>query len=275
MVHQNTTQWEADISKAKEEIVINTTAYNTLNVKSTHLQTSIQSAYEKIFGKTDADGVVTKGYLQETEDLKVKIADFLTEQSTKFSAQFNQIESLLPGATSTGLAQAYQVQKSSYKRPMLLWSVVFISIMILMTTLSAIIIYFQIGKPSNQTLGEALISLLKDLPFFIPTIWLASYASKQQSQYKRLEQEYAFKETNAKSFHGHKMQVEELMKDGVGDKDLLLQLVAQLVIITSQNPSETLDNKSHEDSPPVFKLVERFLLFSKKKSEEEKDSEKK
>ena len=48
-------------------------------------------------------------------------------------------------------------------------------------------------NPLALTLNEALIALLKDLPFFIPTIWLAAYASKQQSQNKRLQQEYALK----------------------------------------------------------------------------------
>ena len=46
------------------------------------------------------------------------------------------------------------------------------------------------------------------------------------------------------------------MKDGATDKDLLSQLVAQLVIITAYNPSETLDNKTHEDVP-------RFLNYFK------------
>jgi hypothetical protein len=122
-----------------------------------------------------------------------------------------------------------------------------------------------LNGPVIQNLSEAFIGLLKDLPFFIPTLWLASYASKQQSQYKRLQQEYAFKETNAKSFHGHKMQIEALMKDGIADKDLLLQLLAQLVVITAQNPSVTLDNKSHEDNSPILKLAEKIFpsIFKK------------
>ena len=102
------------------------------------------------------------------------------------------------------------------------------------------------------------------MPFFIPTIWLAVFASKQQSQYKRLQQEYVFKEINAKSFYGHKRQIEELMKSGVDDKELLLKLVTQLVIITSQNPSDTLDNKAHNDSPPIFKLLEKIFPSIKK-----------
>ena len=59
------------------------------------------------------------------------------------------------------------------------------------------------------------------------------------------------------------------MKDGAADKDLIAQLVAQLVMITAQNPSYTLDNKSHEDSSPLIKVIEKYLpWFSKGKGKE-------
>ncbi|HAL82657.1 MAG TPA: hypothetical protein DCO83_10800 [Mucilaginibacter sp.] len=219
--------------------------------------------------KNDEDGKPINGYLQDTEELKNKIATFLSEQATKFSTQFDEIKSLLPDATSAGLAAAYQKQKDSYTKPIQLWSIVFFATIFIMTSLGGYIIYRHFQSTKIDTLNDALISLLKDLPFFIPTIWLAAFASKQQSQYKRLKQEYAFKETNAKSFHGHKEQIERLMKEGGADKELLSALVAQLVVITAQNPSNTLDNKSHEDSPPIFKLVEKYFpSFSKGKDKE-------
>lgn len=270
VIQKNTVQWQQEIEKTKEEILANSTQYKELNSKLKTTQASIDATYEKLIGKTDIDGNFKKGYIQETEELKNNIATFLADQKAKFTAQFNEIESLLPGATSTGLAEAYQVQKNSYTKPLQLWSGVFIGTIGIMIALSIFLLWSQFNKTQSLTLNEAFISLLKDLPFFIPTIWLAGYASKQQSQYKRLQQEYAFKETNAKSFHGHKMQIEELVKDGATDKDLLLQLVSQLVVITSQNPSETLDNRSHEDNSPIFKLAERLLpSFSRGKKEQE------
>jgi len=39
----------------------------------------------------------------------------------------------------------------------------------------------------------------------------------------------------------------------------------QLVVITGENPSSTLDNKSHEDSHPVLKSVVRFMMNRKKR----------
>jgi hypothetical protein len=264
-IDKNTTLWDAEIKKAKEEIATNSISYETLVAKSKTLQTEIETAYEKMFGKKDAEGKTIKGYLQETEDLKNQIATFLSEQEKSFSAQFNRIEGLLPGATSVGLAKAYREQRESYDKPIARWSAVFVSTVTIMTVLSAILIYIQLGD--KPTLSEAFISFLKDLPFFIPTIWLAVFASKQQSQNKRLQQEYAFKEANAKSFDGHKKQIEELAKQGgAADKEILSQLMAQLVIITSENPSKTLDNKYHNDSPPIFKFLEKFSPSIKKQA---------
>jgi cell division protein FtsB len=269
-IQQNATTWEQDIRTAKESLSTKVSEFDALNERSRSIQAEIESTHEKIFGKKDADGKLINGYLQDTEELKNKIERFISDQETKFSAQFDEIKSLLPDATSAGLAAAYQKQKDSYKGPIRLWSRVFFGTIFIMTCLGGYIIYHHFQSEKVDSLTDAFISLLKDLPFFIPTIWLAAFASKQQSQYKRLQQEYAFKETNAKSFHGHKEQIERLMKDGAADKNLLAQLVAQLVLITAQNPSYTLDSKSHEDSSPILKVIEKYLpWFGKEKGKEQ------
>jgi hypothetical protein len=265
-IKDNTTQWQSDIKAAKDNFEGKVQEFDKLNTKSKEVQKEIEATHEKIFGKKDDDGKQIKGYFQETEDLKNEIAKFLKEQEEKYTAQFSEIKSLLPDATSAGLAAAYQKQKESYNNPILIWTGVFFVTIIAMTGLGSYLIYNHLQTVGETTLNNALISLIKDLPFFIPTIWLAAFASKQQSQYKRLQQEYAFKETNAKSFHGHKEQIERLMKDSGADKEMLSALVAQLVVITAQNPSNTLDNKSHDDSPPIFKIMEKYFpTFGSKK----------
>ena len=270
-IEKSTIGSQQEIDTTKDEIAKYSVEYNNLNARLKTFLEETESTHDKIFGKKGEDGILVKGYFQDTEELKNQMELFLKEQHEKFVVQFREIEGLLPGATSAGLAEAYQVQKLSYKRPIQLWSAIFIIAVTAMASLSISLIYLQSKSAVSQTLNDAFIGLLKDLPFFIPTLWLASYASKQQSQYKRLQQEYAFKETNAKSFHGHKIQIEALTKDGVTDTNLLMQLVAQLVVITSQNPSVTLDNKDHEDSSPILKLVERFFpSFSKRGSDFEK-----
>jgi DNA repair exonuclease SbcCD ATPase subunit len=266
---KNTTMWETEIKKAKDDLGVKLSEYDELIAQIKKSRLDIDDGRLKIFGKTNEDGKEVKGYIHNIEEVKERIKTFLEDQEKKFKAQFDQIESLLPGATSAGLAEAFQKQKESYKWPVLIWSGIFIVVMAFMTGCSVYLFYHQFlansGKNGSGDLTSALISILNDLPFFIPTIWLAVFASKQQSQYKRLQQEYAFKEINAKSFHGHKKQIEELMNQGHSDAELLSKLIVQLVAITSQNPSETLDSNAHNDSPPLFKLIDGFIPKFKRK----------
>lgn len=266
-ISTNIIQWNLDIGKANNDITASQKLNTEIIEQSKFLLSASESIREKITGKPDDKGGVSGGLLQDTEKLKGELVSFLEKQTKKYETQFKEIEAMLPGAASVGLAKAYQEQKESYRKPLNRWSWVFVSTLIVMTAFSAFVIYEQFQNSPIKSLNEALTALFRYLPFYVPTIWLVAYASKQQSQVKRLQQEYAFKETNAKSFQGHKEQIEKLIKEGGADKQLLANLVAQMVIITGQNPSSTLDHHTHNDSPPMFKLVEK-MFFWKKKPEE-------
>jgi hypothetical protein len=278
-INKNTTAWEVQIKKANEEIATNSVGYDVLVKKFKESQNEIEEAKQKILGVKKENGDIVKGFLGETQDLKNDLTTFYSDQEKKYTAQYSQIEGLLPGATTAGLAEAFEKQKNSYSRQILFWSIVFICITVVMTLFALDLLFPTLfnSKASApvfaQTWEQALMSLLKDLPFFIPTIWLAVFASKQQSQFKRLQQEYAFKETNAKSFYGYKKQIEELGNAGEAEKNLMFRLIGQLVIITSQNPSYTLDNKSHEDGPFLMKMLEKMIPGKKKDSSTEKAPE--
>lgn len=218
----------------------------------------LDAYYEKVFGKTENDNVIKEGLSHLFDNKLNSMEEFSKTQNTKFKVLFDRIESLLPGATSVGLAKAYEDQKKSYSKPLRNWSGVFVATMIIMLSFGCYY-FIEISKAEDLNLQKAIISLLSKLPFFIPTIWLALYASKKQSQYKRLQQEYAFKETFAKSYDGHKRQIEALAYEPNEQKKLMEELLSHLVKITSQNPSSTLDYQNHNDQAPLTKLMERIL----------------
>lgn len=223
----------------------------------------IVSFAETIFGKEENGKIIKSGLTQQFDSKIKSIDDFHKNQEKKFKALFESIEGLLPGATSVGLAKAYEEQKKSYDKPLRNWSYVFVSTLIIMLFFGWY--YFsEISEIKEITVSTAFISLLNKTPFFIPTIWLALYASKKQSQYKRLQQEYAFKEIFAKSYGGHKNQIEDLDYDPEDEQILMKELLANLVAITSHNPSDTLDYKSHNDNHPIMNVFERVLASSKK-----------
>lgn len=80
---------------------------------------------------------------------------------------------------------------------------------------------------------------------------MAIFSSKQRSQNKRLQQEYAYKEDIAKIYYGLKQEIDELGESDLGKK--LNESVLKLVIdVVGLNPSESVESKSHIDNGHIL-----------------------
>jgi len=222
------------------------------------------SFYLKIFGYEDKDGKKVIGLKQEIDEEKKKLFTLKSEAEKEYKVLFEKIEGLLPGATSTGLAKAYQEQKDKFSTPSLIWSAVFI------LTMCGMIGYAVFTFQEAKTFSEVAARTIGKLPFFVPAIWLGLFASKQQSQNKRLAQEYAFRETLARSYEGYKKQIESLGKTNEA-KAVLITLSENLVNIAGQNPSLTLDNHSHKDEPPLMNSALKLFTGEKFLEDKKKD----
>lgn len=215
---------------------------NEYSSEISEIETKVQEFDTKVFGKTAEDKESLKFKLN---DLKNQHEELHGEWEGNFETLSTKIESLLPGATSAGLAKSYHDQKESYKMPNIIWSIVFIGTMI------GMVWYAVTTMKDSETVGGALMHILARIPFFVPAIWLALFASKQQSQNRRLEQEYAHKESLAKSYEGYKREIAKLPESSEKN-EIMEKLVASLIEASSYNPSETLEKKSHNDSPPLI-----------------------
>lgn len=215
------------------------TEYNT---EISEIETKVKEFDTKVFGKTTEDKEALKFKITE---LKSELEKLHSDWDEKYDTLATMIEALLPGATSAGLAKSYYDQKKSYKVPNILWSIVFIGTMI------GMVCYAVTTVKDSETVGGAFMNIFARAPFFVPTIWLALFASRQQSQNRRLEQEYAHKESLAKSYEGYKREIVKLPESP--SKDVIMEkLVASIIDASSYNPSETLEKKSHNDSPPLL-----------------------
>lgn len=275
------------IIEAKKDILRDTKEANEKLVEVSAKIEKLDKFYIKIFGTEDKDGKVTGGLEKELEQRVKDLEHFKTEQERIYSEEmasrlgtlkkyeqeqqannknlYEQIESLLPGATSAGLAKAYQEMRGSFDDPIKNWNKVFVGslgIMFVVTFLS----FIDIGilKDGTWTLfafkpmgdfTSTLNSLLFKLPLFAPLIWLAIFASKRRSENQRLQQEYAHKEALAKSYVSYKMQIDELKQE---DKKLLEKLLDSSINTVAHNASESLDKK-HGDSTPVQETIKMFV----------------
>ena len=75
--------------------------------------------------------------VKELDDLKIKFSENITEQTKhfkeilenqekKYNELYKKIESLLPGATSTGLAKAFEEKRKEFEQQTYFWNIVFI-----------------------------------------------------------------------------------------------------------------------------------------------------
>ncbi len=211
---------------------------------STELKKDLEDFKEFIYGNESLKKV---GFKKDIENLfeknKTSNEKMYNEWSESFQTLYNKIEGLLPGATATGLSKAYQDQKINYKIPVIMWSGVF------GLTVAGMMIFGLYFYKEVTTFEDSLRHILARLPFFIPAIWLAIFASKQQSQYKRLQQEYVYKETLSKSYESYKREIDQL-PDGDEKTELQQKLINSMVEMCGYNPSMTLEHKSHEEKPP-------------------------
>lgn len=227
------------------------------------------SAFEiRILGSLKEDGKREGGLDAELTSRLRELGNVESHQKTRYEALNTQIESLLPGATSAGLASAYREMKDSFDRPIENASKVFYwSIGVLIV--GSVLLCLDKVSWSNGLLVEwvhltdwqsVLRSIAYKLPFYGPAVWLAYYASKRRSEYQRLKQEYAHKEALAKSYENFKNQVEKLDAE---DGQLMVSLLEKAIAAISYNASQTLDGK-HGDKMPLQEAVERLTAVISK-----------
>lgn len=275
------------ITEAKKDILRDVKEANEKLVDISAKIEKLDKFYIKIFGIEDKDGKVTGGLEKELEQRIKDLEKFKTEQEKTYNEEmtsrlvalkkyeqeqqannknlFEQIESLLPGATSAGLAKAYQDMKASFEDPIENWNKIFVGSIVIMF-IATFLSFIDIGVLRDATwtlfafkqMGDytsTLNSLLFKLPLYAPLIWLAIFASKRRSENQRLQQEYAHKEALAKSYVSYKMQIDELKQE---DKKLLEKLLDSSINTLAYNASESLDKK-HGDSTPIHETIKMFV----------------
>lgn len=231
--------------------------------------------HSKIFGEPNKETGKLEGGLRQELDLRLqKLTEYEDEQKRTYRALiqektnelseydiaqrerqeklFKHINSLIPGATSTGLALAYQDRKKAYQKTIIFWNVVFMALV-------GGMIYGGYSTLENFDSWEATLKhLLHFSPIYIPAVWLAIYASKRRSESRGFEEEYAHKEALAKSYSSYKLQIEEL---GNKDEALMGKLLDKSIDTVSENPTNRVLNRKHGDSTPLMEMVKEIKEF--------------
>lgn len=223
--------------------------------------------YYKVFGDETDEGEVVGGLKQEIDTRKAELDAFKAKQEERYKALNDEIESLLPGATSAGLASAYREQKESYSDPiknqtkLFYWS---IGLIVALAFVASVDTWWPLKFEDISNVSSLLKSISFKLPIILPLIWLAGYSSKRRSEAQRLQQEYAHKEALAKSYQNFKDQIDAL-DDTDAHTELTQKLLESAIEAVAANASDTLDGKHGDNSPAVEaleKLTDKFDKLS-------------
>ncbi|MFT6990694.1 MAG: hypothetical protein ACJASL_002676 [Paraglaciecola sp.] len=252
---------QSKIAAAKSSSEKDTTAIETMLHETQEDLGALELFYKDVMGIEDEEGNIKGGLKKEIKQRQDALDKFKTDQETRYNALNKQIEELLPGATSAGLATAYKEMKDSFDKPIAKSSVLFyvsivaLSITAFISTVDSFWTTNEFIKFVDVTdIKNLLSNLSHKIPIILPVLWLAIFASKRRSEAQRLQQEYAHKEAISKSYQNFKQQVDEL-QDG-RKEELLEKLLGAAIDAVSSNSSITLDKK-HGDNTPAHEAMEK------------------
>jgi hypothetical protein len=238
---------------------------NELLGSATSRDKELERFYERIFGRplADDDEIQEDGLKRELDVRLEQLGRHESEQKTRQEALFQSIESLLPGATSAGLASAYKTLKDHFKTPIIGYTIAFYASMLTLLLGGLVLVSdsltlwpFHVEFVKTNGWEEMIRTLLTRAPIVLPVVWVAIFSATRRSQYERLQQEYAHKEAFASSYESYKKQLEALQVDA----DVLQkELIAKAIETISFNASKTLDGK-HTEKLPISQLLEKLKL---------------
>lgn len=161
----------------------------------------------------------------------------------EFDALHQRIESLLPNATSAGLATAFRAQKARFFWPQWLWLATFI------LTIALLLGFSYWGLPAA---GESWDSMwrhfLNRLPLIAPLVWLAIYAGRHYGLALRLQEEYAYKEAVSAAFEGYKREM-ATVGAGANGGSPLVTLCENVLNTLGQRPGRIYEGKQEDITP--------------------------
>lgn len=286
-LHEEVDDWHTDVSTYHDELFVGDDEEESLKLQIDTAKNEVLSDveeimktlasvesnvnefsvfYKKVFGvENEETGELGGGLQQELVDRKSDLDEFKKQQQEECKALIEQIETLLPGAVSAGLASAYKTLKDEFEWSMNLYSKVFYSSLMLLFVVSLVVIIDKIGwfymdfvELNNLTVLST--SFVHKLPILGPVLWLAIFSSRRRSEAHRLQQEYAHKEAIAKSYQSFKKQIDSLRDN---NDDLAKQLLAIAIKAIGYNASETLD-RNHDEKPSkdILKKIMDYLSSS-------------
>lgn len=181
-----------------------------LNVKAT--ADANAEAIEGALGVAKASSEAAKGLADVAETVDQRVKDYeakLKDFNAQYGEQLEAIKSLLPGATSAGLASAFDKRRKTFLNPGKHWQWMFVGSVMILVAMSAWSLY-EVYQHTSATTSQIIVFWLSRVPVAAALVWLAMHASRESALARRLEEDYGFKVSVASSFQGFLEQMKNV-----------------------------------------------------------------
>lgn len=232
-VADSVTQMQAAVTKSNADVAANAESVRQLLAAATSAMADVKALADK------------------AEHTKKTIADYearLTDFEKQSNEQLKTIVGLLPGATSAGLASAFDTRRQSFLEPSRRWQWWFVGSVIALIILGVTgLVQLYVG---NEVLSyeKVLRVWLARVPVAAALVWLALYTSREASLAKRLEEDYGYKSAIAASFQGFQKQMQEIAAT-VGAESPLGKLCHDTLIAIASPPGRIYEKHELTVSP--------------------------
>lgn len=219
---QRTTEIGAEADKVKGFSNEASTALAQI-VVSKHSADAENVAAEKARKAAEAAAETSKNLADKSAVIEERVAGYekrLAELEAQSAKQLETITGLLPGATSAGLAHAFDERRQTFLKPQVGWQRVFVVSIITIVAIAVSGLWQVYHAGTAPTYDELVRLWLARLPVAGALVWLALHASREVALAKRLEEDYGYKSATASCFEGFQKQMAEVEKTAVAGSPL-------------------------------------------------------
>lgn len=205
---------EVEGHKSRAQSAADTTAELLTNIRTSKGSAETDVAAIASARETAVESATqTKALADKAATVEERIAAYekrLAELESQCTTQLQTIVDLLPGATSAGLAHAFDERRSSFLNPSKRWQWLFVGSVCAIVLLTAQGLWHVYQSGTTLTYDELLRLWLSRLPVAGALVWLAMHASRESALAKRLEEDYGYKSAIASTFLGFHRQMSEI-----------------------------------------------------------------
>lgn len=203
------------------------------------------------------------------ESLKIqsdKNQQLLTNWDNSHQELTKKIKDLLPDALTAGLSYAYEKKRINEEAELnknqktFQRTIYVLAIMALIPVVVNAIRYFSHHVPLDAVIESSPSLIMLILPLYLPIVWLAYSSGLKVKLAKRLIEEYAHKETVAKTFEGLSKQIESFADEDIA-LDLKTKLLFNLLDISAENPGKLITDYNKSDHP-VMDALDKSVKFA-------------